>query len=86
MSFAPDNREAFLEVLTHRGISERSRSTTLILSICLGWLGADRLYLGYTALGLLKGATFGGFLVWWLLDVTKVIRDELPDEDGLPVR
>ncbi|ESO06824.1 hypothetical protein HELRODRAFT_76891 [Helobdella robusta] len=41
----------------------------LLLSIFVGFLGADRFYLGYPALGLLKLSTFGFMFLWVLVDI-----------------
>ena len=40
----------------------------MILSWCLGYLGADRFYKGQTGLGILKAVTLGAVGVWWLAD------------------
>lgn len=48
--------------------SSKSKSTALILSWLLGWLGADRFYLGDVGLGILKLLTFGGCGIWSLID------------------
>lgn len=42
---------------------------TLVLSIFFGTLGVDRFMMGQVILGLLKLVTFGGFGIWWLIDV-----------------
>jgi len=41
----------------------------LLLSILLGSLGIDRFYMGYIGTGILKLITFGGFGIWWLIDL-----------------
>jgi TM2 domain-containing membrane protein YozV len=41
----------------------------LIISILIGSLGIDRFFMGYVGLGILKLITFGGFGIWWLIDV-----------------
>ena len=51
-----------------------------ILSWSLGYLGADRFYKGEIGLGILKLLTFGGLMIWWLVDAiiwTKVLGTEL---------
>lgn len=62
------NCGAELEVST-TGLKKVNYTTALILSIFLGWLGVDRFYVGHTGLGLLKLFTFGGFFIWWLIDI-----------------
>ena len=54
-----------------------------ILSFFLGVLGIDRLYLGYVGTGLLKMFTFGGFGIWALIDLIRILTRNLPDSDGL---
>jgi hypothetical protein len=44
-------------------------TTTLLLSVFLGWLGIDRLYLGHCGLGVLKLLSLGGIGVWWFVDL-----------------
>jgi len=40
----------------------------LLLSIFVGELGIDRFVIGDTGLGVAKLLTFGGCLVWWIID------------------
>lgn len=42
---------------------------TLLMSIFFGSLGIDRFLMGHVFLGILKLITFGGFGIWWLVDV-----------------
>lgn len=44
-------------------------AVALVLSVFLGWLGADRFYMGQIGLGIVKLITMGGFLFWWVIDV-----------------
>jgi len=44
-------------------------TVTLVLSLFFGTLGVDRFMMGQVVLGLLKLVTFGGFGLWWLIDV-----------------
>ncbi len=41
----------------------------LVMSIVFGSLGVDRFIMGHVGLGILKLFTFGGFGVWWLVDL-----------------
>ena len=52
------------------------------LSVFFGWLGLDRFYLGYPALGLLKLSTFGGFLLFHLLDIVLIALQIVGPADG----
>jgi len=60
----------------------KSLSVALLLSIFLGWLGIDRFYLGYPALGLLKLSTFGCMLIWTLIDIILIAIQIVRPVDG----
>lgn len=65
-------------VVQHIATIKRNWVVALLLSIFLGWIGADRFYLGQGFVGFLKLITLGGFGVWWLIDIlliaTKSVR------------
>ncbi len=44
----------------------------LLMSIFFGQFGVDRFIIGHTFLGILKLLTFGGFGIWWLIDIILV--------------
>jgi len=50
-------------------LREVSWTITLIMSILFGEIGVDRFIMGHIGLGILKLLTFGGFGIWWLIDV-----------------
>lgn len=41
----------------------------LVMSIIFGCLGVDRFIMGKIGTGILKLITFGGFGIWWLIDL-----------------
>ncbi len=66
--------------------SEKSRSTAFLLSYLLGYLGADRFYLGQTGLGVLKLLSCGGLGIWYLIDLILSALGELKDSEGKLLR
>jgi len=66
-------------------VSDKTFTTTLILSILLGGLGVDRFYLGYTKLGVIKLLTLGGCGVWSIIDIIAIAQGKLPDAQGRPL-
>jgi TM2 domain-containing membrane protein YozV len=66
--------------------SEKSRSTAFLLSYLLGYLGADRFYLGQIGLGVLKLLSCGGLGIWYLIDLILNALGELKDSDGKLLR
>jgi TM2 domain len=65
-----------------RGLPRKSWVVAVQLSLVLGMLGADRFYLGYTRLGVLKLATLGGCGLWALVDLVLIMRGQITDAHG----
>ena len=79
----PPRQDAWAKALTSRSRrSEKSWGLALALSICLGWLGVDRFYLGLPLSGSLKLVTLGCGGLWWAVDVALLLANRLRDGDG----
>ncbi|CAI5639328.1 unnamed protein product [Oreochromis niloticus] len=59
-----------------------SYKVAVALSLFLGWLGADRFYLGYPALGLLKFCTVGFCGIGTLIDFILIAMQIVGPADG----
>ena len=60
----------------------KSKLTAILLCFFLGGLGIHRFYLGYTLIGFIQLLTFGGFLIWAIIDFIRLIIDLLKDSEG----
>jgi len=56
--------------------------TLLLLSLFLGGLGVDRFYLGKIGTGVLKLLTFGGYGIWWFIDLLLILLGKAKDKGG----
>ncbi len=53
--------------------SEKDPMVSLFLAIFFGWCGLDRFYRGAYFTAILKLITFGGFGIWWLIDIVVLL-------------
>ncbi|XP_014643724.1 PREDICTED: TM2 domain-containing protein 1 isoform X2 [Ceratotherium simum simum] len=71
------NEVGFLKPISCRNVNGYSYKVAVALSLFLGWLGADRFYLGYPALGLLKFCTVGFCGIGSLIDFILIAMQDL---------
>ena len=57
----------------------KSKLTAILLCFFLGSLGIHRFYLGYTLICVIHLLTFGGFLIWVIVDLIRLIIGSLKD-------
>jgi uncharacterized RDD family membrane protein YckC len=67
-------------------VSNKSKSTTFLLGYFFGVLGIHRFYLGKLITGLLMLVTGGGFMIWWLVDLYRIVTGRLKDKQGGELR
>ena len=60
----------------------KSKLTAILLCLFLGSLGNHRFYLGYTLIGVIQLLTFGGILIWAIVDFIRLITGSLKDSEG----
>lgn len=65
---------------------QRSWRVALLLSLFLGFFGADRFYIGRTKSAIAKLLSLGGVGVWWLSDFILIASDWRRDADGQPLK
>jgi TM2 domain-containing membrane protein YozV len=70
------------EQLNSSEISPKSRLAAVLLCFLLGVFGAHRFYVGKIGTGILMLVTFGGFGIWWLVDLIFVIIGSFRDKEG----
>jgi len=63
----------------------KSFMTTALLGIFLGTFGADRFYLGDTAMGVVKLLTCGGCGIWSLIDNIMLVTGQRTDAQKRPL-
>jgi len=60
----------------------KSKLTAILLCFFLGGLGIHRFYFDYTLIGFIQLLTFGGFLIWAIIDFISLIINLLKDSEG----
>ncbi|XP_035863063.1 TM2 domain-containing protein 1-like isoform X2 [Sander lucioperca] len=72
----------FNKTIPCRNVSGYSYKVAVALSLFLGWLGADRFYLGYPALGTLEFCTVGFCGIGTLIDFILIAMQIVGPADG----
>ena len=64
--------------------SPRSRFVTFLLSllICCGIGGVHRIYAGKVITGIIQFCTGGGFLIWQIIDMLRIVLGCFDDKEG----
>lgn len=57
----------------------------LICVLIGGSIAAHRFYVGKNGTAILFILTAGGFFVWWVMDLIKIIQGTFTDIDGRPI-
>ena len=67
--------------------SPRSRFVLFLLSLLLfcGFGGVHRIYAGKVITGILQFATGGGFIIWQVIDIIRIILGCFDDKEGRPI-
>jgi TM2 domain-containing membrane protein YozV len=74
------------------GTPQKSQMTTIALAVLVPYFtgglasGADRIYLGYVGLGILKCLTLGGCGIWSIVDTILIGMGKLRDAEGNSLR
>ena len=66
-------------------VSEKSKTTDLLLCIFLGTLGVHRFYEGKIGTGILWLCTLGLFGIGWIVDIIMIVTNKAKDKYGLPI-
>ncbi len=67
-------------------VSDRSGIACLLFLLLLNLLGIHRFYVGTVGTGILFLLTFGGFGLWWLIDLIMLICGSFTDSEGRKVK
>jgi TM2 domain-containing membrane protein YozV len=68
------------------GNPTKDQSVALLLSLFIGYLGVDRMYLGQVGLGIAKLVTCGGAGIWGMIDILLIGMGKMRDAEGNSLR
>ncbi|MBU3182395.1 TM2 domain-containing protein [Clostridium psychrophilum] len=64
-------------------VSDKNRLVALLLCVFFGAIGIHRFYVGKIGTGILMIITFGGFGIWWVVDLILIVTNSFTDINGL---
>jgi TM2 domain-containing membrane protein YozV len=67
------------------GVQRYDWLTTLLLCFFLGTFGVHSFYTKKTAIGVIQLLTFGGFGIWYLIDLIMIITETYRDGNDNPL-
>lgn len=68
--------------VTDPAISDKRILLAFLLCFFFGVFGVHRFYAGKIVTGVVQLLTFGGFGIWWLVDLILIVTGNLRDGDG----
>jgi TM2 domain-containing membrane protein YozV len=68
--------------MTNLAASDKRILPAFLLCFLLGVFGAHRFYAGKIGTGILELLTFGGFGIWWLVDMIMIVTGSFRDANG----
>ena len=60
----------------------KSQLVALLLILFFGGLGIHRFYLGYPVIAIIQIITIGGFGIWYIIDLIRIIKGTLKPKNG----
>ena len=74
------------EESTQDQVSKKNRAVALILCLLFGYLGFHRFYVDKMGTGLVMMLTFGGFGLWYFIDLILIIIGTFKDAEDQAVK
>ena len=67
-------------------MSDKNGIVCLVLCLLVGSLGIHRFFVGKIGTGILMLLTFGGFGLWWLIDLIMIVCGKFTDSEGATIK